>query len=107
MSKKQNFISLSTIEVEYIAVGNCCTQLLCLQKLFHDYGICQEQLTIYYNNTSVINISKNPVQHSLTKHIEIQHHFIRELVEDGTLILKFIHTTDQKVNLFTKPLDSK
>ena len=71
MSKKQNSISLSTAEAEYIAVGSCCTQLLWMQKLLHDYGIRQEYLTIYCDNTSVINISKNPVQHSRTKHIEI------------------------------------
>ena len=94
MSKKQNSISLSTIEVEYIAASSCCTQLLWMQKLLHDYGICQEHLTIYYDNTNAINIFKNPVQHSRTKHIEIQHHFIRELVEDGTLTLEFIHTND-------------
>ena len=47
MSKKQNFISLSTAEAEYIATGSCCTQLLWMQKLLHDYGICQEHLTIY------------------------------------------------------------
>ena len=107
MSKKQNFISLSTTEVEYIVVGSCCTQLLWMQKLLYDYGICQEHLTIYCDNTSAINISKNLVQHSRTKHIEIQHHFIREFVEDGTLTLEFIHTDDQKANLFTKSLDSK
>ena len=94
MSKKQNFISLSTVEVEYIAAGSCCTQLLWMQKLLHDYGICQEHLAIYYDNTSAINIFKNLVQHSRTKHIEIQHHFIRELVEDGTLTLEFIHIDD-------------
>ena len=94
MSKKQNSISLSTAEAEYIAASSCCTQLLWMQKLLHDYGIYQEHLTIYCNNTSAINISKNPVQHSRTKHIEIQYHFIRELVEDGTLTLEFIHTND-------------
>ena len=107
MNKKQNSISLSIAEAEYIAAGSYCTQLLWMQKLFHDYSICQEYLTIYYDNTSAINISKNPVQHSRTKHIEIRHHFIRELVEDGTLTLEFIHTDDQKADLFTKPLDSK
>ena len=71
MSKKQNSISLSTTEAEYIAAGSCCTQLLCMQKLLHDYGICQKHLTIYCDNTNAINISKNPVQHSRTKHIEI------------------------------------
>ena len=78
-----------------------------MQKLLLDYGIRQEHLTIYCKNTSAINISKNPIQHSRTKHIEIQLHFIRELVEDGTLTLEFIHTDDQKTDLFTKPLDSK
>ena len=42
MSKKQNYISLSIAEAEYIAAGNCCTKLLWMQKLLHDYGICQE-----------------------------------------------------------------
>ena len=39
MSKKQNFVSLSTAEAEYIAVGSCCTQLLWMKKLLHDYRI--------------------------------------------------------------------
>ena len=107
MSKKQNSISLSTAKAEYITASSCCTQLLWMQKLLHDYGICQEHFTIYCNNTSAINISKNPVQHSRTKHIEIQYHFIRDLVEDGTLTLEFIHTNDQKADLFTKLIDSK
>ena len=79
----------------------------CGCKIPPNYGICQEQLTIYYEDTSAINISKIPVQHSQTKHIEIRHHFIRELVKDGRLTLEFIHTDDQKGNLLTKPLDSK
>ena len=71
MSMKLNSISLSTAKVEYIAAGSCCTQLLWMQKLFFDYGIRQEHLTIYCDNTNAINISKNPVQHSRTKHMEI------------------------------------
>ena len=47
MSKKKNSITLSIAEARYIAVGSCCTQLLWMQKLLHDYGICQEHLTIY------------------------------------------------------------
>ena len=64
MSKKQNSISLSTTEAKYIVVGSSYTQLLWIQKLLIDYGICQEHLTIYCDNTNAINISKNPVQHS-------------------------------------------
>ena len=94
MSKKQNSISLSFAKAKYIAAGNCFTQLLWIQKLLHDYDICQEHLTIYCDNTSAINISKNPVQHSRTKHIEIRQDFIRELVEDDTLTLESIHIDD-------------
>ena len=94
MSKKHNSILLSTVEAEYIAAGSYYTQLLWMQKLLLDYGICQEHLTICCDNTSANNISKNLVQHSQIKHIEIRHHFIQELIEDGTLTLEFIHTND-------------
>ena len=75
--------------------------------MLFDYGICQKHLIIYCDNISAINISKNPVQHSCTKHIEIIHHFIRDLVKDAILTLEFINTDDQKADLFTKPLDGR
>ena len=55
---------------------------------------------------SAINISKNHVQHSRTKHIDIRHHFIRELVEQKTLILEYVETTKQIADILTKSLDS-
>ena len=82
MSKKQNFVSLSTAEVEYIAAGSCYTQLLWMKKLLPDYRIPQDTMCVFCDNTSVINLSKNLVQHSKLKHIEIRYHFIQDLVED-------------------------
>jgi len=55
--------------------------------------------------TSAINISKNPVQHSWTKHIDIRHHFLRDLVESEVVSLSFIPTENQLANILTKPLD--
>ena len=81
MSKKQNSVSLSTAEAEYIAAGSCCLQLLWMKKVLTDYGISQDTMVVYCDNSSAIDISKNPVQHSKTKHIEIRYHFIRDLVE--------------------------
>jgi hypothetical protein len=81
MSKKQASISLSTAEAEYNAVGSCCTQLLCMKTLLGDYGFSQDTMIINCDNTSAINISKNPVQHSRTKHIDIRYHFLRDLVD--------------------------
>ena len=105
MSKKQNSMSLSTAEAEYIAVGSCYTQLLWMKKLLHDYRIPQYTMCVFCDNTSAIYLSKNPVQHSKSKHIEIQYHFIWDLVEDKVVCLEFIHMDNQKADIFTKPLD--
>ncbi|KAI9195308.1 hypothetical protein LWI28_013690 [Acer negundo] len=108
--KKQNSISLSTAEAEYIAVGSGCTQLLWMKQMLVDYGFNQGTLTLFCDNMSAINISKNPVQHSRTKHIDIRHHFIRELAENKCIVLEHVGTNDQLAdqlaNLFTKPLDA-
>jgi hypothetical protein len=62
-------------------------------------------MAIHYDNTSAINISKNPFQHSRTKHIDIRPHFIRDLVESQVVSLSFIPTDSQLANILTKPLD--
>ena len=76
-----------------------------MKKLLHDYGITQDIMCVLCNNTSAINLSKNPVQHSKSKHIEIRCHFIRDLVEEKIMCLEFINTDNQKADIFTKPLD--
>jgi hypothetical protein len=105
MSQKQSSISLSTAEAEYIAAGSCCTQLLWMKKLLCDYGFTEDIIVIHYENTSAINISKNPVQHSRTKYIDIRHHFIRDLMESREVALIFIPTDNQLPDILTKALD--
>ncbi|KAK0593555.1 hypothetical protein LWI29_006532 [Acer saccharum] len=104
--KKQNSISLSTAEAEYIAVGSACTQLIWMKQILADYGLEQGTLTLFCDNMSAINISKNLVQHFRTKHIDIRHNFIRELVESKTIALEHVGANDQLADLFTKPLDT-
>ena len=105
MSKKQNSVSLSTAEAEYIAAGSCCSQVLWMKKFFSDYGITQDTIVVYCNNSSATGISKNPVQLSKTKHIEIRYHFIRDLIERKIVALEYIPTERQNANIFTKSLD--
>ena len=62
-------------------------------------------MVFYYDNSSAIDISKNPVQHFKTKHIEIRYHFIRDLVERKVVTLEYISTERQNADIFTKPLD--
>ena len=98
-------MSLSTSKAEYIVASVCYAQLLWMKKLLHDYGISQDTICVFYDNTSTINLSKNPIQHSVPKYIEIWYHFIRDLVEGKVEWLEFINTENQKANIFTKPLD--
>jgi hypothetical protein len=105
MSKKQASISLSTAEAEYIAAGSYCTQLLWMKTLLGDYRFSQGTMIINCDNTSATNISKNLIQHSQTKYIDIRHHFLRDLVESEVVSLSFIPTENQLADILTKPLD--
>ena len=76
-----------------------------MKKLLSDYEISQDTMVVYCDNSSAIDISKNPVQYSITKHIEIRYHFIRDLVERKIVVLEYILTELQNADIFTKSLD--
>ena len=71
-----------------------------------EYNVTRDVMTLYCDNLSAINISKNPIQHSRTKHIDIRHHFIRELVEEKIIALEHVTTEMQLADIFTKALDA-
>ena len=103
-SKKQKSISTSTAEAEYIAAGSCCAQILWMKHQLKDYGLSYTKVPIYCDNQSAIAMTGNPVQHSLTKHISIRYHFIREHVQQKEIEMHFIPTDQQLADIFTKPL---
>ena len=76
-----------------------------MKKLLGDCGLSQETMVIYCDNASAIDIPKNLVQHSKTKHIDIRYHFIRDLVEIKVVALEYIPIECQNADIFTKPLD--
>lgn len=75
-----------------------------MKQTLKDYGLVFDAITINCDNTSAINLTKNPIQHSRTKHIEIRHHFLRDHTQKGDAILEFIDTKNQLADIFTKPL---
>ena len=73
--------------------------------MMKDLGIqITEPISIMCDNTSAINISKNPIMHSRTKHIAIRYHFLKEKVAEGEVKLEFVPTSEQVADIFTKPL---
>jgi hypothetical protein len=73
-SKKHTSIALSTVEAEYVAAGQCCTQLLWMRQTLQDFGYNLSKVPLLCDNESAILLADNPVEHSRTKHIDIRHH---------------------------------
>jgi hypothetical protein len=106
-SKKQNSVTLSTAEAEYIAAGHCCTQLLWMRQTLRDYGYKLTKVPLLCDNESAICMADNPVEHSRTKHIAIRYHFLRDHQQRGGIEIAYVSTKEQLADIFTKLLDEK
>jgi hypothetical protein len=76
-SRKQKFVALNTVEAEYMASCEACTEAIWLRKLISDlFDQIPESTIIYCDNQSCIRLSDQPVFHESSKHIEIKYYFI-------------------------------
>ncbi|KAA8524267.1 hypothetical protein F0562_010690 [Nyssa sinensis] len=104
-SKKQRAVARSFTEAEYWALANAASETIWLLGLFHELGFPLKATPLLLcDNLGATHLSFNPVQHSRMKHIQIDLHFVRDLVQRGTLQVRHVHTQDQLVDLLTKPL---
>ncbi|GKA87199.1 hypothetical protein Tco_0808910 [Tanacetum coccineum] len=103
-SKKQTALAISTTEAEYVSAGKACQQALWMKQALVDYGIRLDDIPIMCDNKGAIDLSKNPVQHSRTKHIEIRHHFLRDNVQKGNISIEKVSSEDNIADILTKPL---
>ncbi|XP_057452007.1 secreted RxLR effector protein 161-like [Lotus japonicus] len=105
ISKKQAVVSLSTTEAEFISAALCACQCIWLRRILVTLGFSQSGCsTIYCDNSSAIKLSKNPVFHGRSKHIDVRYHFLRDLVRDGKIELIHCGTEEQVSDIMTKPL---
>ncbi|KAJ9568575.1 LOW QUALITY PROTEIN: hypothetical protein OSB04_004541 [Centaurea solstitialis] len=104
-SKKQNVVSRSSAESEYRAMAQTTCELIWLRNLLGELGFAQSKpMNLYCDNEAAIHIANNPVFHERTKHIEVDCHFTREKLEDGTISTPFVRTGSQLADVFTKAL---
>ncbi|GJS84042.1 hypothetical protein Tco_0750583 [Tanacetum coccineum] len=104
MSKNQDCTAMSSAEAEFVALSASCAQIMWMGTQLKDYGFNYNKILLYCDSQSSITISCNPVQHSRTKHIHTQYHFIKEQVENGIIELYFIRIEYQLADMFTKAL---
>ncbi|GKC66866.1 copia protein [Tanacetum coccineum] len=101
---KQIALAISTTEAEYVSAEKACQQALWMKQALVDYGICLDDIPIMCDNKGAIDLGKNPVQHSRTKHIEIRHHFLRDNVQKGNIFIEKVLSEDNIADILTKPL---
>ena len=104
-SRKQWTVALSTTEAEYMAMSECAKEAIYLQRFLRELGFSNlALLTMYCDNRSALKLSENPVYHSRSKHIDIRHHFVRDMLKDKSFEVKHVPTENQIADFLTKGL---
>ncbi|UYV83621.1 hypothetical protein LAZ67_23001719 [Cordylochernes scorpioides] len=106
-SKKQQCVSLSTVESEYIALCHSAKEAVWLGQTLSDLGFIShfaKPLTIYCDNRSVIDFSKNNIENNRSKHISVQFHYTRDKINSGDIVVQFVNTKENMADIQTKTL---
>jgi len=104
-SQKQKIVALSSCEAEYVAAAAAACQGIWLSRLIADFqGTKETTVKLLMDNMSAIALSKNPVHHDRSKHIDTKFHFLRECVEEGKVEVEHVGTGEQVADIFTKAL---
>nr|GEV11494.1 retrovirus-related Pol polyprotein from transposon TNT 1-94 [Tanacetum cinerariifolium] len=98
----QHVVALSTIEVEYMARTEAVNEAIWLWGLLEELGVEFNTVAINCDNQGAINLSRNHVFHERTQHINVQYHFIREVLEAKTVNVLKVCTEHNVADAFTK-----
>jgi hypothetical protein len=108
-SRKQQTISTSTTEAEYVGLCNAAKEAVWIRNFLRDVGRGEyaggtHATRILGDNQGALRLVANPEFHSRSKHIDVQHHYVRELLENGTISVDYIQTSEMAADCLTKPL---
>jgi hypothetical protein len=106
-SKKQSCIALSTMESEYVACSTAVQEAVWLRRFLQRLGVTahtKDVVLLYSDSTSALAYAKYPKYHGKAKHIELQYHYIRDMVSQGEMILQHISTSSMVADPLTKPI---
>lgn len=104
-SQKQKIVALSSCEAEYVAGAAAACQGVWLSRLIGDMlGKPAAKFKLLIDNQAAIALSKNPVHHDRSKHIDIKFHFIRDCVDTSKVEVSHVRTQEQLADVLTKAL---
>lgn len=105
-SKKQGVVCRSSAEAEYRAMTHTACEMMWIQSFLSELGFpCKTPMNMLCDNQAAIHIASNPVFHERTKHIEVDCHYVRDLVMKGVIAPYHVSSRDELADLFTKGFD--
>ena len=87
-----------------MAQAAAAREALLLRKVFSDFGMPMTKVCILSDNQAAISLAANPMVQARSKHIDIQHHFVRDRISRGEISISYIPTSSMIADLLTKPL---
>jgi len=103
-SKLQKSVAMSTTEAEYVAASMAAKEAIWLQRLLGELGNPQVAVKKHCHSQGAVAMMRNPMSSSRTKHIDVAHHFVREMVDAGKLTVVNVKTGDMTADVLTKAL---
>ncbi|CAK1595645.1 unnamed protein product [Parnassius mnemosyne] len=103
-ARKQRVVALSSTEAEYVAISEATREALYLSNIFNNIGIECECVTLFNDNQGAIKLIQNRSYRSRTKHIDVRHHFVRDMCEEGLIELRYLCTERMPADVLTKGL---
>ncbi|KMQ87587.1 retrovirus-related pol polyprotein from transposon tnt 1-94 [Lasius niger] len=101
-SKRQQSVSLSTLESEYIAASEDAKEAVWLNRLFSEIAPLKTVPVLLVDNAGAIKLAKSPSFHKRSKHIDIRYHFVRERIQKGQIMLEYVPSEEQAADILTK-----
>ena len=96
---------VSTCEAEYVAAATAVCQAMWLRRLLSELtGVEAQPPALMVDNQPAITLAKNLVLHDWSKHFDVKFHFFRDYVDEGQIVIEFVETGRQLVDVLTKPL---
>ena len=104
-SKKQSVVARSSAEAEYRALAQGICEGIWIKRVLSELGqTSSSPILMMCDNQATISIAKNPMHHDMTKHVEIDKHFIIEKMTSETVKLNYVPTKHQTADILTKAL---
>jgi hypothetical protein len=104
-SKRQPIVTVSSAEAEYVATLQAVKEIYWARQFLGEFdGPRKGPTVLHCDNQSTIALTKDNKFHARMKHVRIRYHFVREAVDDGTIVVKYVPTAENTGDIFTKAL---